>query len=113
MGAALELPIAYTVNLEDTLRALRATHRIVALEQTRSAISLAEYAVPERFVLVLGSERHGVDQSVLDVCHDTVVIPMQTSTVASLNVSAAAAIALAHFSRLKSASPEQKCFAQG
>ncbi|MCC6953992.1 MAG: RNA methyltransferase [Deltaproteobacteria bacterium] len=94
MGAVLELPIAYPPDLPEALRGLRPRMRIVGIEQSPQSVSITSYNVSEQCVLVFGSERHGIEPEVLRECDDTVVIPMCSDTIASLNVSAAAAIAL-------------------
>ncbi|HWU78340.1 MAG TPA: TrmH family RNA methyltransferase [Rhodanobacter sp.] len=77
------------------LRELKAAgYRIVSLEITRSSIDIREFVVAasDRICLVLGSERTGVDQALLELSDDVVHIPMQGGN-SSMNVAMACAIA--------------------
>ncbi len=68
-------------------------YQIVAVEQTSAAESLDQFLPRYPICLVLGSERAGVSQTVLDLADAAVVIPMQ-GMANSLNVATAAAIVL-------------------
>lgn len=68
-------------------------YQIVAVEQTSGAASLDQFLPRYPICLVLGSERTGVSQTVLDLADAAVVIPMQ-GMANSLNVATAAAIVL-------------------
>ena len=48
---------------------------------------------PDSFVLLLGEEVHGIEQSLLDICQNSIEIPM-VGKKESFNVSVAAGIAL-------------------
>jgi tRNA guanosine-2'-O-methyltransferase len=65
----------------------------IALDLQPQAIPLAEIHFPERTVLVLGRELTGVPPAVAAACDQAVVIP-QYGVVQSLNVQAAAAMAI-------------------
>ena len=69
---------------------------IVALEQTSGAVTLEQFVPRFPMCLVLGSERTGVSQSVLDLSDAAVAIPM-CGMANSLNVVTAAAIVLHKF----------------
>lgn len=68
---------------------------VVALEQARGAVDLAEYEPPDRVCLVVGHEVLGVPKELLRLCDAVVHIPMHGKK-ESLNVSVAAGIALHH-----------------
>ncbi|MGK2896379.1 MAG: TrmH family RNA methyltransferase [Candidatus Saccharimonadales bacterium] len=68
-------------------------YRIVGLEQVDHSVSLAEYQAPKKVALLLGEEVHGIEQSLIDGCDDTVEIPMYGGK-ESFNVSVATGIAL-------------------
>ncbi len=68
-------------------------YQIVALEQTSGATSLDRFQPRYPVCLVLGSERAGVSQAVLDLADVAVAITMQ-GMANSLNVATAAAIVL-------------------
>jgi len=78
----------------EVVRAARAGgYQVVAVEQTHGAISLDRFVPRYPVCLVLGSERDGVSQALLDLADAAVVIPMQ-GMANSLNVATAAAIVL-------------------
>ena len=79
---------------EDAVRAARAEGWFVlAVEQTSDAVPLEHLASRLPVCVVLGSERAGVSQSVLDLADAAVSIPMG-GMANSLNVATAAAIVL-------------------
>lgn len=67
--------------------------RILALEQTVNSINLSDYKPPKKAVLIVGNEVNGLEPEILAVSDDVVQIPMKGAK-ESLNVSAAAAIAM-------------------
>lgn len=67
--------------------------QVVAVEQTSDAVGLDRFLPRYPVCLVLGSERAGVSQAVLDLADAAVTIPMQ-GMANSLNVATAAAIVL-------------------
>ena len=78
----------------EVVRAARARGcQVVAVEQTSSAVDLDQVRLRYPVCLVLGSERAGVSQAVLDLADVAVSIPMQ-GMANSLNVATAAAIVL-------------------
>lgn len=80
----LELNLAYFKNQG---------YRIVALEQATSSMQLNEYVPPEKLVLLLGEEVHGIEDGLLSQCDDIIEIPMR-GLKESFNVSVATGIAL-------------------
>jgi len=66
---------------------------IAALEQHPASIPLPNYQPPEKLVLVLGEEVHGIPPELLERCDDILEIPMLGHK-ESFNVSVAAGIAL-------------------
>lgn len=96
MGAALRLPFSHGAPWEESLQALRAAgHVMLALdpdgEDLESVIAELDPAQPR--TLVLGAEGAGLGAVARDVADRTVGIPMRFG-VDSLNVAAAAAVAL-------------------
>ncbi len=78
----------------EVVRAARARgYQVVAVEQTRNAVNLDQTELRYPVCLVLGSERAGVSQAVLDLADRAVSIPMR-GMANSLNVATAAAIVL-------------------
>lgn len=99
IGAELTVNWEYrseVTELIDELKALGA--KIAILEQTDGSVDLADFQADEsdKWVLVLGNEVEGVQQSVVERCDLAVEIP-QFGTKHSLNVSVAAGIAMYAF----------------
>ncbi|HEY5314283.1 MAG TPA: TrmH family RNA methyltransferase [Pirellulales bacterium] len=76
----------------------REGYRIVGLEQTSGAKSLYEYRFPRKSVLVVGNERTGLEDDVLQLLHDAVEIPIYGMPY-SHNVATATAMALYEYCR--------------
>ena len=72
---------------------------IVALELTSSASDLAKFKPRKNMAIILGSELAGVDKKLLSLADRHLKIPMAGQK-ESLNVSAAAAIAMYHLRRI-------------
>jgi tRNA G18 (ribose-2'-O)-methylase SpoU len=102
MGAALTMPFARTEPWPGVLQELSRDHRnIVAMTTSRDAPPLSQIAADvsaRPFVVVVGHEGDGLSHATLDACTHHARIPMTTS-VDSLNVATAAAIALYELSR--------------
>lgn len=94
MGTGLTLPFA-RLGPDDSVAALLARHDFisVALTPDPAASRIADIAVTGRMALLLGSERDGLTLGSIDAATFRARIPMHAG-VDSLNVGAAAAIAL-------------------
>jgi tRNA G18 (ribose-2'-O)-methylase SpoU len=73
-------------------------YKVYAAELTQNSIPLKKLEAKDKWVLILGSEGHGIKSEVLDVCDEIVHIEMQ-SDVKSFNVSVAASIMMYEFMR--------------
>ncbi len=73
-------------------------HRIVALEQTTDSVDLSDYSFPRKAVLVVGNERSGLTEEILQVVDDAVEIPV-FGLPFSHNAATAAAIAMYEYCR--------------
>ncbi|MCU1392529.1 MAG: putative methyltransferase [Ilumatobacteraceae bacterium] len=95
MGNAFALPFARSTSLAATLRDARDRGAlVVAMTPAAGAVPL-EGVLPgfaQPVVLVIGSERNGLSEELLDVCSVRAAIPMAEG-VDSLNAAAAAAVA--------------------
>lgn len=92
LGAEEMIPFEYQEQTD--LAALKKDgYRIVGLEQNTRSVMLPDYKVPEKVVLLLGEEVHGVTEDLLGQCDDLIEIPMQGRK-ESFNVSVATGIAL-------------------
>ena len=101
MGTAFQVPILQSRDLAGDLAWLRASggFQLVAtvLDETAERLEMALRA--PRVGLLFGNEAHGLDQSWLEICDKRVTIPMRRGT-DSLNVAAACAVVLHHFTRV-------------
>ncbi len=68
-------------------------YTIVALETTEDATSLYDEKLPEKVVFMVGNERFGLQEKLLQLCHRKVFIPIP-GPISSLNVSHALGIGL-------------------
>lgn len=97
MGAALDLPIIESKDLQNDLTTIReANIEVVAAVIDSTAQPLAEAQRGDRLALLLGSEGHVLAESWLQIADRRVTIPMQLG-IDSLNVAVAAAVLLYHF----------------
>jgi tRNA G18 (ribose-2'-O)-methylase SpoU len=60
-----------------------------------TAAPLGSFRCPSRAAILLGSEGHGLERELIDLCEQRISIPMQRGT-DSLNVAVAAGIVLYH-----------------
>lgn len=51
-------------------------YTLVGLEQTSNSHNIHEFELPRRMVLVVGNERLGIDQEILDLLDYTIEIPV-------------------------------------
>ena len=97
LDAETIVPFEYQEQLDITeLKQLG--YRIVGLEQNKRSVTLRDYVTPDKLVLLLGEEVHGIESSLLENCDDIIEIPMHGQK-ESFNVSVAAGIALYQLSR--------------
>lgn len=68
---------------------------IIAIEQAQAAVSLPDYAPPEKLALLVGREVEGIEPEIVALCDVVVEIPMYGDK-ESYNVVQAAAMALYH-----------------
>ncbi len=89
------VPFSYEENPRDILSKLKSEgYTIISLEITTSSIDISELPLTgtEKICLILGSERSGVSQELLNVSDFTVHIPMMGQN-SSMNVATACSIA--------------------
>ena len=97
MGATLDVPWGPLASWPDDLRALRDRGiTLIALTPDRAAVPLrdAVAAASGPMAMLLGSEGHGLSDEAIAAASVTARIPMANAGADSLNVAAAAAIAL-------------------
>jgi 23S rRNA (guanosine2251-2'-O)-methyltransferase len=98
LGAETMVPFEYQAK-PNLAKYKDSGYRIVGLEQANRSISLASYTAPQKIVLLLGEEVHGIEKELLDQCDDIIEIPM-VGKKESFNVSVATGIALYVLSQL-------------
>lgn len=102
LGSEDSVKWSYNPDTLDAVKKLKSEGYIVyAIEQTENSLSLDEVELDKskRYVLVLGHEVHGVQQEVIDECHNCIEIP-QFGTKHSLNVSVAGGIVIWDFFKM-------------
>ena len=97
LGAEAMVPFTYT-DQPDIASLKRAGYRIVAVEQAPHSITLSSYQPPEKLVLLLGEEVHGIPPELLAQADDVIEIPM-VGQKESFNVSVAGAVAMYELTR--------------
>ena len=90
LGAEALVPFDYQSELD--LEQF-AGYRIVALEQAPTSVTISQYQPPDKLVLLLGEEVHGIPAETLTLVDDIIEIPMYGQK-ESFNVSVATGIAL-------------------
>lgn len=93
------LHVQYHETVGDFTKAMKqAKYRIVAIENTNEAADVTNTELTNKTVMVFGSEGAGISPELISVADDIAMIRQQGST-RSLNVAAAAAIAMYEWSR--------------
>ncbi len=91
----------YTENILETIESyISKGYKPVALEITSDSVQLDQLKLTfdSKILLIIGNERHGISEMVLDAVQTKVHIPMFGNN-SSMNVSQAAGIALYEFSK--------------
>ena len=97
--AAASVSIEVRRSLAPVLKTLRTQgYQVVGLEQTSESVCLSTFSFARKTALVIGNERIGLDQDVLDLVDHVVEIPVHGMP-HSLNVATAASIALYEYCR--------------
>lgn len=71
-------------------------YTLIGLEQTSNSSPIRGYTFPQNSVLVVGNERSGISQQILDILDDVIEIPVY-GLPHSYNVATATSIALYEF----------------
>ena len=89
-GAIFEIPtkIARLIDYKQT-------HQIIVSNLSKKAIDFEKIVIPKDFVLVLGSESHGVSKDIIKLADYEVIIPIEN--IDSLNVAVAGGILMNKF----------------
>lgn len=101
MGSLFHLPVYCGRDAEFLRQMKRRGFYLLAGALSDTAQDYRTAAYPEKTVIVVGNEAHGVSEEVLAACDGTVIIPI-AGRAESLNVSAAGAILLYEWQRVNS-----------
>ncbi|WP_373071794.1 TrmH family RNA methyltransferase [Sulfurimonas sp.] len=97
MGYVSRLKYSIYTDIIRTIKELQDNgYKVYAAELSEDSIPLKNVKPDHKWVLVMGSEGHGISKEVLDVCDEVVNIEMQED-VKSFNVSVAASILMYEF----------------
>jgi TrmH family RNA methyltransferase len=77
---------------------INSEYQLVAIETSEKSTNIFVTPLPEKIVLMLGNERNGLPEEILEKCHLHVHIPM-TGKCKSMNVSHALSVALFEWQR--------------
>lgn len=104
LGSEDSVKWSYSEDTIEVVKRLKENGYVVcAIEQTENSLMLDDMDLDKdkKYALVLGHEVHGVQQSVIDMCHNCIEIP-QHGTKHSLNVSVAGGIVIWDFFKMLS-----------
>jgi tRNA G18 (ribose-2'-O)-methylase SpoU len=94
-----QLKVELRRSLSPVLKKLKSDgYRLVGLEQTTNSHNMHEYTFVRRTALVIGNERRGLTEDVLEILDETVEIPVYGLPF-SLNVATATSMALFEYCR--------------
>lgn len=85
------IPFTYLHQIED-LKSLKKEFLFVALEITTNSIPYYHFEGSQNLALVIGNEKRGIQQALLDLCETSLHIPMMGNN-SSMNVAMATGIA--------------------
>lgn len=94
LGAEKSMTIEVSNDILKTLEYLKnSNYRILGLEQDDRSLPLSDYQMAGPTALIIGEERYGIEQQILERCDDVVELPMLGKK-ESLNVGIATGICL-------------------
>ncbi len=100
MGNIFAMKTHHALNVRGDLKRLKELgYTILSTANIPGSIDVADYKFPEKCVLIIGSEGHGIDQDILNLS-DTILKIKIDPQVAHLNAANAAAIFLSKMSSL-------------
>ena len=93
-------PIEFTDDTQFINDIRTEVYTVIALEITDASLPLRSFVFPPKTCLVIGNERHGVPQDLLDTVEGACYIEMYGKNISSLNVSVSTAIAINRYMEL-------------
>jgi len=101
LGAEKSVNCEHSENIIEVINQLKNDgFKIIALEQNSKSILLPNLEPPQKSVLLLGEEVHGITNDLIELCDIITEIPMQGKK-ESFNVSVASGIALYEMTRAR------------
>ncbi len=98
MGNIFKVKIHKTNNLALTIKQLQDDgHKIYATANQENSLDLPEAQIANKAAVIIGSEGHGMEKNIIDICDETLRIPINDD-VAHLNAACSSAIVLYKFS---------------
>ncbi len=101
MGGILNIPVIHGIAREDLLRLISSGYTLMGTS-VKKALPYYQTDLSRDIVLLIGSEARGLGSSMMEICHEMLLIPMKEG-VNSLNAASACAIILSEAMRQKSA----------
>ena len=96
LGACNTIEWEQITNLPQLIVDLRQSGvTVVAVEQSATSVSLADFSVPDKVAYIMGNEVDGVSEDIQKICDLTLELPMLGEK-ESLNVATTAGIVLYH-----------------
>ena len=93
------VPVYFVDELEALIKLKNSGYEIVALEITDTSVPLRMFPLKQKTCLVVGNEKNGVPEDILDLADCACHIEMTGGHISSLNVSVATSIALYEITR--------------
>ena len=95
LGATNSVKWEYSDSTKDAIiKLIKDDYYVIGIEQVEKSTMLNDFNLDKKpIAIILGNEVNGVDQSVIDLCHEVIEIP-QFGTKHSLNISVSAGIVI-------------------
>lgn len=98
MGNIFAMKSYHSMDVREDLKKLQSMgYTVLSTANIDRSIDMSTYKFPEKCVLIIGSEGHGIDQDILN-CSDLILKIRINAQVAHLNAANAASIFLSHMS---------------
>jgi len=100
-GNIFNIKVYKSVNLKNDLMTLQQSgYSLVSTANEQNAVSLDRFSFTQKSAIIIGSEGHGIEKDILDIC-DTILKIDINEEVTSLNASISAAIILYKLKEIK------------
>ena len=99
MGAIFKIKISVQNDFKMCIETLKSSgRRVLGAALKRDSLILGKDKISETDIFIMGNEGHGLSENIVNLCTDTIFIPMKENT-ESLNVSIASAILMWELSK--------------